>query len=480
MTAFKEYESHDALGLAALVKRREVSAGELLDAALERVAVRNPAINAVHGVREEVARKAIAAGLPAGPFEGVPFLLKDITAVARDLPMSWGSRFFAGQTSDVDSEVVTRHRASGLVIFGRTTTPEMAINPSTEAVLYGGPTRNPWHLAHSTGGSSGGAAAAVAAGIVPMAHATDGAGSIRIPASCCGLFGLKLTRGRTPAGPLAGEGWGGLTGDHVITRSVRDSAAALDATHGADLGAPYFAPPAPASFLDEAMRPPGRLRIAFMRATLDGAAIHPEVAAAADEAARLCESLGHAVTEAKPALGTEEMLVPLMKVVGCGTAMTIERRIKALGREPGPEELEPVTRGALELGRRTSGADYLIALATLHALGRRVARFFLDHDVLLMPVLAEPPARLGRFVMTNPDFLDYRLGPKGIAPYSPFTPLANMSGQPAATVPLAWSKDGLPIGIQFVARFGDEATLLRLGAQLEAARPWAGKRPKLD
>src|SRR5262245_37736136 len=190
MTAFKEYETYDALGLAALVKRREVSPAELLDAALERVAVRNPAINAVYGVREDAARKAVAAGLPAGPLEGVPFLLKDITAVARDFPMSWGSRFFAGQRSDVDSEVVTRHRASGLVIFGRTTTPEMAINPSTEAVLYGGPTRNPWNLAHSTGGSSGGAAAAVAAGIVPMAHATDGAGSIRIPASCCGLFGL--------------------------------------------------------------------------------------------------------------------------------------------------------------------------------------------------------------------------------------------------------------------------------------------------
>jgi amidase/6-aminohexanoate-cyclic-dimer hydrolase len=174
------------------------------------------------------------------------------------------------------------------------------------------------------------------------------------------------------------------------------------------------------------------------------------------------------------------MLVPLLKVVACGTAMGIERRIQALGREPGPDELEPVTRGALEVGRRTSGAEYLLALATLHALGRRVAKFFLDYDVLLLPVLAEPPAKLGRFAMTNPDFMDYRLGPNGIAPYSPFTPLANMSGQPAATVPLAWSEDGLPIGIQFVARFGDEATLLRLAAQLEAARPWAGKRPKLD
>ena len=481
MTAsFREYEAYDALGLAALVKRREVSAGELLDDALARVAARNPAINAVCEMHEDVARRAIAAGLPAGPFEGVPFLLKDITAAARDFPMSQGSRFFAGQASDVDSEVVARHRRSGLVIFGRTTTPEMAISPSTEARLYGGPTRNPWSLAHSTGGSSGGAAAAVAAGIVPMAHATDGAGSIRIPAACCGLFGLKLTRGRTPAGPLAGEGWGGLTGDHVITRSVRDSAAALDATHGADLGAPYFAPPAPASFLDEAMRPPGRLRIAVMSTTLDGTAIHPEVAAAVEDAAGLCESLAHAVTEARPALGTEEMLVPLLKVVACGTAMGIERRIQALGREPGPDDLEPVTRGALEVGRRTSGAEYLLALATLHALGRRVAKFFLDYDVLLLPVLAEPPAKLGRFVMANPDFMDYRLGPNGIAPYSPFTPLANMSGQPAATVPLAWSKDGLPIGIQFVARFGDEATLLRLAAQLEAARPWAGKRPRLD
>jgi amidase/6-aminohexanoate-cyclic-dimer hydrolase len=478
--SFKEYEAYDALGLAALVKRREVSPGELLDAALERVAARNPALNAVCEIHEENARKAIAAGLPAGPFAGVPFLLKDITAAARGFPMSQGSRFFAGQASDVDSEVVARHRRSGLVIFGRTTTPEMAISPSTEARLYGGPTRNPWNLEYSAGGSSGGAAAAVAAGIVPMAHATDGAGSIRIPAACCGLFGLKLTRGRTPAGPLAGEAWGGLSGNHVISRSVRDSAAALDATHGSDPGAPYFAPPAPASFLDEAMRPPGRLRIAVMSTTLDGTAIDPEVAAAVEDAAGLCESLAHAVAEAKPALGTEEMLVPLMKVVACGTAMGIERRIQALGREPGPDELEPVTRGALELGRRTSGADYLLALATLHALGRRVAQFFLDYDVLLLPVLAEPPAKLGRFVMTNPDFMDYRLGPNGIAPYSPFTPLANMSGQPAATVPLAWSEGGLPIGIQLVARFGDEATLLRVAAQLEAARPWAAKRPTLD
>jgi amidase/6-aminohexanoate-cyclic-dimer hydrolase len=479
-STFKEYEAYDALGLAALVKRREVSAGELLDAALARVAARNPAINAVCGLNEQAARAAIAAGLPAGPFEGVPFLLKDITAAAVGFPMSQGSRFFAGETSDVDSEVVARHRRSGLVIFGRTTTPEMAISPSTEGLVYGGPTRNPWRLDHSAGGSSGGAAAAVAAGIVPMAHATDGAGSIRIPAACCGLFGLKLTRGRTPAGPLAGEGWGGLSGTHVISRSVRDSAAALDATHGPDLGAPYYAPPAPPSFLDAALRPPGRLRIAFMRTTLDGTAIHPEVAAAADDAARLCESLGHAVAEARPPVGTEEMLVPLMKVVACGTAMNLERRIRALGREPAADELEPVTRGALEVGRRTSGTEYLLALATLHALGRRVARFFLDHDVLLMPTLAEPPAKLGRFAMTNPDFMDYRLGPNGIAPYSPFTPLANMSGQPAATVPLAWSKDGLPIGIQFVARAGDEATLLALAAQLEQARPWAAKRPKLD
>ncbi len=480
MAKFAEYEAHDALGLAALVKRREVSAGELLDAALERVAARNPALNAVCGVREDVARRAIAAGLPAGPFEGVPFLLKDITAAARDFPMSLGSRFFAGQTSAVDAEAVARHRASGLVIFGRTTTPEMAISPSTEAVVYGGPTRNPWNLAHSAGGSSGGAAAAVAAGIVPMAHATDGAGSIRIPAACCGLFGLKVTRGRVPAGPLAGEAWGGLSGNHVISRSVRDSAAALDATHGADLGAPYFAPPAPASFLDEAMRPPGKLKIAFLRTTLDGTAIHPEVAAAVEDAARLCESLGHAAAEDAPELRTEEMLVPLLKVVGCGTAMAIEARIRALGREPDPAELEPVARGALEVGRRTSGPEYLAALGALHALGRRVARFFVDYDVLLAPVLAEPPAKLGRFAMTNPDFLDYRLGPNGIAPYSPFTPLANMTGQPAATVPLAWSRDGLPIGIQLVARFGDEATLFRLAAQLEQARPWAARRPRLD
>ncbi len=477
MATFTEYEAYDALGLAALVKRRDVSPAELLDCALARIAARNPAINAVCLVREEIARQAIADGLPPGPFEGVPFLLKDMTAVARDFPMSQGSRFFAGVPSDVDTEVVARHRRAGLVILGRTTTPEMAISPSTEAKFYGAPTRNPWNLEHSTGGSSGGAAAAVAAGIIPMAHGGDGAGSIRIPAACCGLFGLKPSRGRIPAGPLAGEAWGGLSGDNVISRSVRDTAAALDATHGADLGAPYAAPPSSPSYLAELERPPKRLRIALLRTTLDGTPIHPEVAGAVEDAARLCESLGHVLVEDKPALGTAEMLVPLMKIVACGTAMSIERRAQTLGREPGPDDLEPVTRGALELGRRTSGAEYIDAVTTLHALGRRLARFFIGYDILLLPVLAEPPARLGRFAMSNPDFMDYRLGANGIAPYSPFTPLANMSGQPATSVPLAWSNDGLPIGVQLLGRFGEEATLLRLAAQLEMARPWAERRP---
>jgi amidase len=471
---FPDYEKHDALALAALVKGGEISAPELLEAAIERAELHNPRINALCSQRYDAARSIAASHLPDGPFTGVPFLLKD-TVPAVGLPMSFGSRFFEGSTHPFDNETVARHRRAGLVIFGRTTSPEMAMGPSTEVPVYGGPTRNPWNLAHSSGGSSGGAAAAVAAGILPMAHATDGAGSIRIPASCCGLFGLKPTRARLPAGPMQGEGWAGMSTEHVVSRSVRDSAAMLDATCGADVGAPYTVPLPSKPFLQEVGAPPGRLRVAMLKTSLTGDALDPEVAAAMDGAATLCEKLGHGVSEARMTeLSAEEMLDALIVIVASGVASVIERRAKTLGREPREDELEPATWDALRYSRQTTGAQYVAAVGTVHRIGRIAARFMDHYDVVLMPVLTRPPVPLGELTMKNADFVDYR---KRVARYSAFSPVANLSGQPACSVPLAWSSEGLPIGVQFVARYGDEATLFRLAAQLEAAQPWFSKRP---
>jgi amidase/6-aminohexanoate-cyclic-dimer hydrolase len=479
MGQFAEYDRYDALGLAELVRRKEVSANELLDTAIARAERLNPRLNAIVNPAHEEARAAIRRGLPEGPFTGVPFLLKDLGCEAIGYPTNAGSRFFAKYQWAFDSEIWIRMRATGVVAFARTTSPELGISPATEARFYGGPTRNPWNLERTPGGSSGGSGAAVAAGIVPMAHGSDGGGSVRIPASCCGLFGLKPTRARLPDGPAAGEGWGGMSIDGFLTRSVRDTAAMLDACHGSDLGAPYAAPDVPRPYLEEIQRPPRRLRIAFCRTTLRGEPIHEECTAAVDEAARLCADLGHDVTEAKPAIDFDKAVQAWTKVVACGTALAVHLRAATLGREPSRDDLEPSTRGAVRYGDGIGGPDYLNSINTMHTTGRHIARFFVDHDVLITATLAEPPARIGRFAMSNPDFLDYRLGPNGIIRYSPFTSIFNMTGQPAASIPLHWSKDGLPIGVHFAARFGDETTLLQLAAQLEAARPWFARRPAL-
>jgi amidase/6-aminohexanoate-cyclic-dimer hydrolase len=479
MIEFSEYDSYDAIGLADLVKRKQVSPGELLDTAIARAERLNPKLNAIVHPAYDQARAAIARGLPEGPFTGVPFLLKDLGCEAIGYPTNAGSRFFADYQWTIDSEIWMRLRRTGLVAFGRTTSPELGISPATEARVYGGPTRNPWNLDHTSGGSSGGAGSAVAAGIVPMAHGSDGGGSVRIPASCCGLFGLKPTRARLPDGPLQGEGWGGMAIDGVLSRSVRDTAAVLDACHGRDVGAPYDAPHVARPYLQEIATPPRRLRIAFCKTMLHGPAVHPECVAAVEAGARLCADLGHEVTEARPSFDFDKAVQAWTKVVACGTALSVRLRAQALGREPGPEDIEPSTRGAMEYANSIDGPGYLHAINTVHAAGRQIAQFFETHDILITATLAEPPARIGRFAMSNPDFLDYRLGPKGIIHYSPFTSIFNMTGQPAASVPLHWSKDGLPVGTHFAARFGDEATLLQLSAQLEQARPWFGKRPGL-
>lgn len=471
-----DFDDHDALGLAALVASGEVSPDELLDAALERVAARNPALNAVVLLQEEEARRAIRNGLPRGPFRGVPFLLKDLGAEAVGFPSHSGSRLFANETADTDATLVARLRAAGLVIFGRTTAPECGIGPATEAAVYGGPTRNPWDLSRTPGGSSGGAGAAVAARIVPAAHGSDGGGSVRIPASNCGLFGLKPTRARLPDGPHAGEGWGGMAIDGFLTRSVRDTAALLDATEGADPGAPYWAPPLGRGYMAAIARPPRRLRIGLCETTFTGDPVHPDCAGAAREAARLLEDLGHAVEPFRPEADHEGMIRAWVDIVACGTALSVRRALA--GRDPA-DWVEPVTRGALAHAATLSGEDYLAALERIHAYGRQMAAAFARIDILLSPVMAEPPALIGRFAHDREDYVAYRLGPEGVWPYSPFCTAFNASGQPAASVPLSWNAEGLPIGVQLAAPFGGDETLIALCRELEMARPWAHRRPPL-
>ena len=471
-----EFERHDGLGLAELIRTKEVTPDEVLAATLERIEARNPAINAVVTRMDDQARAAIRAGLPDGPFRGVPYLLKDLGALYTGVVTSFGSRLFAENVADHDSEIVTRMKRAGLVIVGKSNTPEMGIAPSTEPRLFG-PTRNPWSVGHSAGGSSGGAAAAVAAGMLPMAHATDGGGSIRIPASACGLFGLKPTRARNPMGPDAGEGWSGASVGHAVTWSVRDSAALLDATSGPDIGDPYWAPPPARPFLQEVGRDPGRLRIALTTTPWIAGPVDPECAEAARAAARLCGSLGHEIEEARPQIDEAAWGVASRTIVVASLTFVLETRAAALGRPLSPDDVERITWERMQEARALSSTDYARAIHTVHRTGRAVARFLERYDAILTPTMAKPPHSLGVLSLSNPDsaaFVAARSASVG------FTALFNSSGHPAMSVPLAMSRSGLPLGVQFVARFGDEATLFRLASQLEAAQPWTPRRPRLS
>lgn len=471
-----DYADYDATALAALVADGAVTAEELLDAALTRVEALNPELNAVVLIQEETARRAIRAGLPEGPFRGVPILLKDLGCEAVDFPSHNGSRLLANTRYPVDSAIFARIRDTGAVTFGRTTSPEGGIGPATEAAVYGGPTRNPWDFSRTPGGSSGGAGAAVAAGIVPIAHGSDGGGSVRIPASSCGLFGFKPTRARLPDGPYVGEGWAGMAIDGFLTRSVRDTATMLDACAGADAGAPYWAPPLSEGHAAAITRPPRRLRVALCDTTLTGDAIHPEVAQAVRDAGHGLAALGHHVDEARPGADTLGMMRAWTKIVACGTALSARKALK--GRPLGVDELEGVSLGAIAYADTLSGADYLDAVGKIHAYGREMAGFFSEWDMLLTATLAEPPAKVGRFAHSTDDYVAYRIGPGGVFEYSPFCAAFNASGQPAASLPLAWSSEGLPIGIHLAAPFGADEMLIALCAELEAAQPWAHHRPQ--
>ncbi len=473
------YDDLDATGMAALVAAGEATPEELLDEALARVARFDPSLNAVAMTRPEAARRRIAAGLPRGPFRGVPMLVKDLGCEAVDLPSSSGSRLLAGAVSPRDSEIYRRIVATGAVPFGRTTSPEGGIGPATEAAVYGGPTRNPWRLDRTSGGSSGGSAAAVAARIVPIAHGSDGGGSVRIPASSCGLFGFKPTRARLPDGPFSGEGWAGMAIDGFLTRSVRDTAVMLDACAGPDLGAPYHAPPLRRGHAAAISRPPRRLRIALCETTLTGAPIDPECVAAVRAAAALLEDLGHAVVPARPTADTEGMMRAWTDIVACGTALWVRKALEARGRTLRQGDVEGVVRGAVAHAATISGDRYLEAVGAIHAYGREMAAFFADHDALLTATLAEPPAPVGRFSHATEDYVSFRTGPEGVFAYSPFTAAFNASGQPAASVPLHWTADGLPVGVHLAAPFGEDEELIALCAELEAARPWRDRRPPL-
>ena len=475
MSGFNDYSAYDGLGLADLVRTGQVRPEEILDAAIARIESLNPRLNAVVHTMYDEARRTIAAGLPKGAFAGVPFMLKDLSALYEGAPTTNGSRLFAGHVADHDSEITRRYRAAGLVVIGKTNTPEFGLNVTTEPVMHG-PTLNPWDPGRNPGGSSGGAAAAVASGMVPMAHATDGAGSIRIPAAACGLFGLKPTRARNPPGPDAGEAWSGLKAEHAVTRTVRDSAALLDATNGAAPGDPYR-PPLPARpFLEEVGADPGRLRIAFFTAAPGGVPTDRACVAAVEEAARLCTDLGHAVEEAAPHVDTDDMGLALHVIVAANVRVLIDERARALGREATRDDVENVTWLISEEGKAFTAAEYARAIKLMHGIGRKLSDFLEPYDLVLTPTLARPPLPLGALDMMGNDLDGFCA--EALA-YAPFTAMFNFSGQPAASVPLHWTADGLPVGVQFAARFGDEATLFRLAAQLEQAKPWKDKRPPI-
>ena len=463
----------DALGQAELVRRGDVKPIELVETVIERIERVNPTLNAVVTPMYDEAREVASGSIPDGPFAGVPFLLKDFLAEYGGVRFTEGSAFLKDFVPDEDSELVKRYKRAGLIFVGKTNTPELAIGATTEPHLFG-ETHNPWDTSRTPGGSSGGAGASVTAGIVPMAHGNDAGGSIRIPASCCGVFGLKPTRARNPLGPHYGDVFSGLVAEHCLTRTVRDSAALLDATAGPDLGDPYWAPPPERPFLHEVGADPGRLRIAFSSQTPLGTDVHPDCATALREAADLCAELGHDVSEAAPAIDGEALWKAFTNVIAVGDGWAIEDWGRRTGRAPTQELFEPFVWSLTRRGHQISAPDYLLILQDLQRISRDIARFFVDYDVWLTPTLGTPPVPLGELSFSGGDPFELR---RRTAEFSPFTYISNVTGQPAMSMPLHWNSDGLPIGTHFVGRFGDEATLFRLAGQLEAARPWASRRP---
>ncbi len=494
MSSFAEYPNYDGLGLAELVRSGQVTALELVEAALEQIEQLNPALNAVITRMDVQARQRAQAPLPAGPFQGVPMLLKDIWATYAGVPTSAGNRVLRTIPSQHDSASVQRYHAAGAIIVGKSNTPEFACVPTTEPEVFG-PARNPWQLERTPGGSSGGAAAAVAARMVPLAHATDGGGSIRIPAACCGIFGLKVSRGRMALGPDQLEMWSGLGVEHVVSRSVRDSAAMLDASLGSEVGAPYAAPTPQRPFLSEVTTAPGRLRIAFTDHPFFGGTVHPECRRGLENTVKLLEALGHELVEATPVIDRELCTTAMLQIVASEVRADMQQAARLAGRPLTPADFDLTTYALGLLGARVSLSEHKVVQRALDQTKREIGRFFQGYDILLTPTLAQPPQPLGFLDATalenaalrvinrlNAGWLLEWIGVTDtiidkVYGFMPYTAPFNMTGQPAMSVPLHWSADGLPIGMQFVGRYGDEATLLRLAGQLEQARPWAARWP---
>ena len=469
----------DATAQADLVRRRDATALELVEGAIARIEKVNPELNAVIHERFDRARDDARVAAD-GPFAGVPMVIKDLDAALDGEPSHWGNKLLqtVGSRDDHDSYLVGRLRAAGFVFVGKTNTPELGLQPTTEPLAYG-PTRNPWNTTRGPGGSSGGSAAAVSSGMVPVGHAGDGGGSIRIPSSACGLFGLKPTRGRVSLGPDQGEAWAGMVSRHVVTRSVRDSAAVLDCLAGRMPGDPYSAEPPARPFAAEVDVEPGPLFIG-MRATTGLVETDPECVAAAQDAAALLESLGHTVEEASPEALDEDMFDFFTTIFATNVVADLDEIARRAGREVTQVDVEPLTWMYADMGRGVSGVRYLDAVNQMHAWSRRVATWWADdgYDLLLTPTLAEPPPVLGELVVQDPDDL-FRAAARAL-PFAAYTAPFNVSGQPAMSVPLYWSAGtNLPIGVQLVADREREDLLLRVAGQLERARPWADRRPVL-
>ena len=491
--AFSEYGKYDGLGLAELVRKKKVSPGELVEEAITRIETHNPKLNAVVNKLYERARTAAKGKLPEGPFKGVPFLMKDLIATLEGLPTSGGNKLWKNIPATVTSEMAKRWEATGAIVVGKTNTPEFGLTPYTESDTLG-TAHNPWDLSRTPGGSSGGSAAAVAARMVPFATGGDGGGSIRIPSSACGLFGLKPTRGRTPTGPIIGEAWQGFAIEHVLTRSVRDSAAMLDATQGADIGAPYIIPEA-GPFAKEVGKRTGKLRIAFSTKPMLGKNVHPDCVQGVEETVALLKSLGHEVVEAAPQINAEEYSLHFLTIIAGQMRADIEEIAEITGKKVSVDDFDTITFATGLFGTMLKASDYAKAIRYLQVVSRDIGRFFENYDALLTPVLNQPPVKIGALKLSAAEQNQIKLiGRTGatwileamgvIKPvaartyeFIPWTPVFNVTGQPAMSVPLHWNAEGLPIGMHFVGKWGDEATLFRLAGQLEKAKPWFDKAP---
>lgn len=473
-TISNDYDAHDACGLADLVRSGAVSPLELVDEAITRCEAHNGALNAVVTEMFDHARQRAKTQDHNGPFAGVPFLMKDFVAEVAGVPFYEGSRFLDGYVPDEDSEIYRRFCAAGLITIGKTNLPEMAIGTTTEPYRFGA-THNPWDLERTPGGSSGGAGAAVAARIVPMAHGNDVGGSIRIPASCCGLVGLKPSRGRGTLSPHYGDIFSGYFVEHALTRSVRDCATLFDITAPPGIGEPYVAPPQSGSFASAIGSPAKRLRIGFSTTTPLGDPLDAQCIAAVRQSAELCASLGHEVVEASPSFDALEFWTRYTSVLAGGVSWALADWSRRLNKPLEEKNFEPFVWAFAERGFQQSAADYLLAIQDVQHFSRQISEFYVDHDMWLSSTLGQPPVPLGTLVFRDDPFELRRRS----AQFSPYTYIANATGQPAISLPLYWSQEGLPIGLHFTARLGEEMELLRLGAELEAAQPWDHRRPDL-